>query len=406
VPCLVVADPLVALGRLARALVDRGQAADLRVVGITGSQGKTSTKDLLSQVLEAAGPTVAPVGNLNNELGVPLTVCRVEPDTRFLVAEMGARGIGHIAYLCQIAPPRVGVVLNVGQAHLGEFGGKAAIAQAKGELVEALPESGVAVLNADDPLVWGMRERTVAGVLGFAADQPPPGPGVWSSAVTADALGRASFTLHRRQETESDAEVEVQLQVSGRHQVGNALAAAAAALALGLDLDQVGAALSGATARSRWRMEIAERGDGLVVVNDAYNANPDSMRAAVDTLDELGRTRPGRTWAVLGDMLELGEAAEAEHAEIGRYVARTGVDRLIAVGTYASVMSDAAHAAGLDEPGAVRAYPDKESLLTGGVDGPGTGDVVLVKASRGLALDTVAEAILSAAGGRAEGHPT
>jgi UDP-N-acetylmuramoyl-tripeptide--D-alanyl-D-alanine ligase len=153
-------------------------------------------------------------------------------------------------------------------------------------------------------------------------------------------------------------------------------------------------------------MEIAERGDGLVVVNDAYNANPDSMRAAVATLDELGRTRPGRTWAVLGDMLELGEAAEAEHAEIGRYVARTGVDRLIAVGTYASVMADAAHAAGLDEPGAVRAYPDKESLLTGGVDGPGTGDVVLVKASRGLALDTVAEAILSAAGGRAEGNPT
>ncbi len=402
VPCLVVADPLVALGRLARALVDRGQTADLRVVGITGSQGKTSTKDLLSQVLEAAGPTVAPVGNLNNELGVPLTVCRIEPATRFLVAEMGARGIGHVAYLCQIAPPWVGVVLNVGQAHLGEFGGKAAIAQAKGELVEALPKNGVAVLNADDPLVWAMQERTVAGVLGFAADRPPPGPGVWSSAVTVDALGRPSFTLHGRQETEPDAEVEVQLQVSGRHQVGNALAAAAAALGLGLDLNQIGAALSGATARSRWRMEIAERG-GLVVVNDAYNANPDSMRAAIATLTELGRARRGRTWAVLGDMLELGEAAEAEHAEIGRDVARNGVDRLIAVGTYASVVADAARAAGLDEPGAVQAYADKQALLAAGLEGLGAGDVVLVKASRGLALDTVAEAILSAAGGRAEG---
>ena len=171
--CLVVADPLVALGRLARHLVDRGAGRGLRVVGITGSSGKTSTKDLLGQVLEAAGPTVAPIGNLNNELGLPLTICRIEPDTRFLVAEMGARGIGHIAYLCDIAPPRVGVVLNVGQAHVGEFGGRAAIAQAKGELVEALPEDGVAVLNAADPLVWAMRERTRASISAFCTDRPP-----------------------------------------------------------------------------------------------------------------------------------------------------------------------------------------------------------------------------------------
>ena len=364
-------------------------------MGITGSQGKTSTKDLLSQVLEVAGPTVAPVGNLNNELGVPLTVCRIEPGTRFLVAEMGARGIGHIAYLCDIAPPRVGVVLNVGQAHVGEFGGKPAIAQAKGELVEALPETGVAVLNAADPLVWAMRQRTAAEVHGFAADRPPPGSGVWSSGVTVDAVGRPSFTLHRQQGSDSDAEVEVQLQVSGRHQVGNALAAAAAALALGLDLDQVGRALSGATARSRWRMEIVERPDGLVVVNDAYNANPDSMRAAVATLVELGQARGGRTWAVLGDMLELGEAAEHEHAEIGRFAARSGVDRLIAVGAYASAMAAAARAAGLDGPGAVRVYPDKEALLGDGLDGLVGGDVVLVKASRGLALDSVAGAIVT-----------
>ena len=164
-PCLVVADPLVALGRLARALIDRGRAGGLQVVGITGSQGKTSTKDLLSQVLEAAGPTVAPVGNLNNELGVPLTVCRIEPGTRFLVAEMGARGIGHIAYLCDIAPPRVGVVLNVGQAHVGEFGGKAAIAQAKGELVEALPEDR-----------GGGAERGRPAGLGHAAADRRRGP--------------------------------------------------------------------------------------------------------------------------------------------------------------------------------------------------------------------------------------
>ena len=173
--CLVVPDPLLALGRLARHLVDRAGATGLQVVGITGSQGKTSTKDLLAQVLEPVGPTVAPLGNLNNELGVPLTVSRIDEQTRYLVAEMGARGIGHIAYLCDIAPPRVGVVLNVGQAHVGEFGGQAAIAQAKGELVDALPRDGVAVLNADDPLVWAMRSRTSARVLAFSVLRRPAG---------------------------------------------------------------------------------------------------------------------------------------------------------------------------------------------------------------------------------------
>ena len=163
--CLVVVDPLVALGRLSRYLIDRSSGDGLCAIGITGSVGKTSTKDLLAQVLEQAGPTVAAAGNLNNELGVPLTVGRIDAGTRFLVLEMGARGIGHIAYLCDIAPPRVGVVLNVGQAHVGEFGGQAAIAQAKGELVESLPADGWAVLNIDDPLVWAMRRRTKAQVL-------------------------------------------------------------------------------------------------------------------------------------------------------------------------------------------------------------------------------------------------
>ena len=192
----MVADPLVALGRLARHLVDRATAGGLRVVGITGSQGKTSTKDLLSQVLETAGPTVAPAGNLNNELGVPLTVGRIDEQTRYLVAEMGARGIGHIAYLCDIAPPTVGVVLNVGHAHVGEFGGQAAIAQAKGELVEALPADGVAVLNAADPLVWAMRSAPTASVLAFSAEGRLDGPAVWASDLRSEPSGRYTFRLH------------------------------------------------------------------------------------------------------------------------------------------------------------------------------------------------------------------
>ena len=394
--CLVVGDPLVALGRLARHLVDRASPGGLRVVGITGSQGKTSTKDLLSQVLETAGPTVAPAGNLNNELGVPLTVTRIDEQTRYLVAEMGARGIGHIAYLCDIAPPTVGVVLNVGHAHVGEFGGQAAIAQAKGELVEALPAEGVAVLNAADPLVWAMRERTAASVSAFSADGPPVGPGVWASDLVGDPSGRYAFRLHAAglPSPEAAGEVEVRLQVPGRHQVGNALAAAAAALALGLDLAPVAAGLSGATARSRWRMELHQRGDGVTVLNDAYNANPDSMAAAVGTLAELSRSGQRRTWAVLGDMLELGDESERAHADLGALVANTGIDRLVAVGAYAEPMAAAARASGLNG-GAVRAYPDKAAAQAEVLAGLAPGDVVLVKASRGLALDTVAEAILA-----------
>jgi UDP-N-acetylmuramoyl-tripeptide--D-alanyl-D-alanine ligase len=361
-------------------------------VGITGSVGKTSTKDLLAQVLEQAAPTVAAAGNLNNELGVPLTVGRIAPETRFLVVEMGARGIGHIAYLCNIAPPRVGVVLNVGQAHVGEFGGQAAIAQAKGELVEALPADGWAVLNIDDPLVWAMRRRTRAEVLPWSTIQSLH-QGVWASRLASDAYGRYSFTLHERRDGGAGHRAPVRLQLTGRHQVANAVAAAAAALALGLELDQIAGALGHAAPRSPWRMELHDRSDGVTVINDSYNANPDSMRAALTTLAELGRT--GRnTWAVLGDMLELGDLAADEHTGIGRFAAELGVDHLVAVGQHGPQMASAAVAAGFPATQAV-AVADKKDAVALVTAGLRPGDVVLVKASRGLALDTVADDILT-----------
>jgi len=391
--CLVVVDPLVALGRISRYLVDRASPGGLHVVGITGSVGKTSTKDLLAQVLERAGPTVAAVGNLNNELGVPLTVGLVDEQTRYLVAEMEARGIGHIAYLCDIAPPRVGVVLNVGQAHVGEFGGQAAIARAKGELVEALPPDGWAVLNIDDPLVWSMRRRTLAQLLPWSTIQPLE-DGVWASGLAGDAYGRYSFELHNGRDSQSES--QVQLQLTGRHQVANAVAAAAAAVAVGLELDQVATALAAAGPRSRWRMELHDRSDGVTVINDAYNANPESMRAALTTLAELGRA--GRhTWAVLGDMLELGETAAEEHAAIGRFAAQSGVEHLVAIGEYATQITSVAVAAGLPSTRAVPAA-DKAAAVAVVTSDLGPGDVVLVKASRGLALDTVADEILAAVG--------
>ena len=393
--CVVVDDPLLGLGRLARELVDRGVASGLQVVGITGSQGKTSTKDLLAQILEAAGPTVAPLGNLNNELGVPLTVSRIDRQTRFLIAEMGARGIGHIAYLCDIAPPRVGVVLNVGHAHVGEFGGRPAIAQAKGELIEALPADGFAVLNADDPLVWAMRSRTSARLLAFSDHADPGGAGglgVGPGQRRRTAAIPSPCTRGRM--TGPEAQVEVELQVTGRHQVGNAAAAATAALALGLDLDLVGSALSAAGSRSRWRMELHQRADGVTVINDSYNANPDSMRAAVETLAEFGRHGSRRTWAVLGDMLELGDSAGAEHEAIGRFVAEQGIDHLVAVGEHAERLTGGADSG--RRRISVQAFGTKADAGAAVIAGLAPGDVVLVKASRGLALNTVADDILAA----------
>ena len=264
---------------MARGVLDR--VPELPVIGITGSSGKTSTKDLLASVLSTVAETVAPVGSLNGEIGVPLTVCRVTPTTRFLVAEMGARGIGHIAYLTRIAPPWVGIVLNVGTAHVGEFGSRANIAIAKAELAQALPADGLAVLNADDPLVAAMAVGLTCRVrlVGRSPDAE-----VRAEDVVLDERGRAAYGLVCPQ-----GRARITLRQSGAHHVGNSLAVAAAALELGLTLEQVAAGLSGAEPANRWRMEVTERPDGVVVVNDAYNANPDSMRAALDALAAMAR---------------------------------------------------------------------------------------------------------------------
>ncbi len=293
VPAAVVVDDVTrALGALARHAV---RTLGTQVVALTGSSGKTSTKDLLAQLLGRLGPTVWPEGSQNNEIGLPLTALRADETTRHLVLEMGARGIGHIRYLTELTPPRIGVVLNVGTAHIGEFGGREQIAQAKGELVENLPsaeEGGVAVLNADDPFVRAMAARTSARVVLFGE---APEADVRAENVRLSERGTPAFTLH----TPTGCG-DVTMRLYGEHHVSNALAAAAVAHQLGMLAGDIADALSSADTLSRWRMEVTERADGVTVVNDAYNANPDSMRAALRALSAMGEAAKARGGPDLG----------------------------------------------------------------------------------------------------------
>ena len=380
-PTVVVDDVVRALGLLARHVVDR---LDATVLALTGSQGKTGVKDYLAAVLAAAGPTVATAGNFNNEIGVPLTVLRATPETRHLVVEMGARGVGHIRYLCEVAPPSIAAVLNVGTAHIGEFGSREGIASAKGEIVEALPADGTAVLNARDGLVRAMADRTKARVVTFGA-----GGDVVARDITADELGRRSFDLVRH-----GSAATVHLGQIGAHQVENALAAAAMALAAGIDLDTIADALTDARPSSRWRMELHERPDGVAVINDAYNANPESMEAALDALHGIGRTGR-RTVAVLGEMLELGEGAVSSHRRVGHFAAAAKVDVLVTVGDAAAAIADAAssHRTWHGQTVVTAGRDEALAWLRQNVAGS---DVVLVKASRGAALEHVADGLLAA----------
>jgi UDP-N-acetylmuramoyl-tripeptide--D-alanyl-D-alanine ligase len=379
-PAILVPDVQAALGQLARAVVD--QASDLTVIGITGSAGKTTTKDLTAQLLETLGPTIAPRESFNNEIGHPLTVLRITGKTRFLVSELAARGPGHIAQLCQIAPPRLGAVLGVGLAHAGEFGSLEAIAQAKGELVAALPADGIAVLNADDHRVAAMAARTRARAVTFGQSERAD---VRAENVRADEAGRPAFTL-----TTPAGSAPVQLRLHGEHHVTNALAAAALAEQLDMPVAAIAAGLSAAVARSRWRMEVTRLPDGVTVVNDAYNANPESVRAAIAALATMSRGHRG--FAVLGHMTELGDDADRLHAEIGADAAAADLAGLIVVGDAAAPIATGARAVP-GWRGELQHVPDAAAAV-GALRGRlRRGDVVLVKASHSIHLERVALAL-------------
>lgn len=371
-PTVVVADIRSALQRLAAGVVARLRHG-VTVVGVTGSQGKTGTKDLLAAVLSGAGPTVATTGSLNNELGVPLTMLRARATTRFLVLEMGARHVGDIAELTGLVAPDIAVVLNAGVAHLGEFGSRAALARTKSELVRGLATGGTAVLNADDPRVAAMRALTDGPVVTFGHSARAD---VRVLDLALDRLGRASCTLRT-----AAASAHLTLPLIGAHQALNASAAAAAAVAAGLPL---GLAIGGlaTAALSPWRMEPRGLACGATLLNDSYNANPDSARAALDALLAVeGRRRI----AVLGEMRELGDASAAEHRAVGAYAAARA-DLVAAVGQAARPIADGAG-------GRAVVLADNGAAVDWLRDRLTDGDVVLVKASRGARLDEVAAAL-------------
>lgn len=379
-PTVLVDDIIVALSALARETVTRlKRDHGCVVIGVTGSQGKTSVKDLIAQMLATAGPTVAAEGSYNNELGVPLTVLRADASTRFLVVEMGARGAGHIAALCDIAQPDVGVVLNVGTAHVGEFGSVEGIAAAKGELVESLDAGGFAVLNSDDPAVDAMRSRTRAHVVTF---------GLSGSVRVSDVhttRGCPTFVLSYGGESAA-----VTLALLGEHQAHNAAAAAAVGICTRMSLTDIAGALAAARPLSAMRMERAVTPGGVTVINDAYNANPASMAAALRTLAALGEGHD--TYAVLGPMRELGDASDDSHAGVGALAAELAISVVITVGADAEALAAGAESA----PGhtAVERVADVDEAIEFLAQPLNPGDVILVKASRAEGLERVATALL------------
>jgi len=371
-PCIVVKDVLEALSILAAFV--RKRLDKLIVIGITGSQGKTSTKDLLTHMLGAVGPTVAPAGSFNNDLGLPITLLQCDDRTRFCILEMGARHMGDIARLCEIAKPNIGVVLTVGTAHIGEFGSREIIAKTKGELIESLGKDGVAILGTYDEFTPKMASLHQGQVIFFGE--------------SADIQVRAADIEMREGRPHFDLVTPagrdaVGMRAVGAHQVSNALAVAAVGTALSLPLELIASSLSTAEISSKWRMELHEIAD-LLIINDAYNANPESMSAAMRALVLFAQERGGSAWAFVGKMNELGQTQAPQSAAIGALAVELGIDHLVEI-----------NAPEYGEPGGamvIHQRPTIESAVDL-VDYFAPGDVVLVKASRSQGFEVLAESL-------------
>ena len=383
-PCIVVSDSIVALGKLAQHV--RQELSDLMVIGITGSQGKTTTKDLLAHLLQIIGKTVAPVGSFNNEIGAPLTILQCNEKTTFCIVEMGARHSGDITHLCEIAEPTIGVVLKVGTAHIGEFGDRQTIARTKQELITSLPAHGTAVLGCYDEFTPAMADGLNLNVITFG-----PGHDCMVRATDVEIReGRPHFDL-----VTPAGRTTVGLRLIGAHQVANALAVASVGHALGISLDVIAGSLSTAEPSSKWRMELHELHD-LLIINDSYNANPDSMAAALQTLALFAQERGGSAWAFLSTMHELGESESKDHQEIGRVCVELGIDHVVCVGEPRFAVAES------ETTKFHQAKSKEEALSLMAHVAPG--DVILIKASRAESLNELVAPMISHWSEREETH--
>lgn len=361
--CIVVVDVLIALGKIASYV--RRQLPNLKVIGITGSQGKTTTKDITRHVLGLVGETVAPEQSFNNDLGVPLTLLQATEKTKFCILEMGARHQGDIARLVAMAQPNIGVVLVVGSAHVGEFGSREKIAETKSEIVANLDKSAIAILGTYDEFTPNMSNKTPASVIFFGESNECD-----VRAADIDIReGRAHFDL-----VTSAGREPVALRLIGRHQIPNALAAAAIATALKVPIDKIAGGLSTAEIASKWRMELSELKD-ILLINDSYNANPESMKAAIDALRYFAQERGGRSWAFLGKMHELGEDSSADHRAIISYAEQAHIDHIVCVNSPEYGVGN-----GEQSPSVQHVSTQEEALAISSEIT--AGDVILVKASR------------------------
>ena len=386
IPQLIVKDSVVALGLLAKYVVAKVKSVgELKVIGVTGSNGKTTTKNMLREVLSTKGETVAPEESFNNEVGAPYSMLRINEKTKFLVVELGAGGLGSIRYLAQMCKPDIGIELKVGLAHAGEFGGIEITQKIKAELVEELSAGGIALLNIDDERVKSMAEETPAKVSTFGLSDEAQ----YRAVDLEVSIKGTSFTFI----TPDGIRSKVQLQILGEHHVYNALAALATAELLGADRDKAITSLEQMKLAEKWRMELSVSPTGLTVINDAYNASPDSMRAALQTLAQLGRQTGKKTVAVMGEMAELGEFSAHEHDAIGRIAVRLNLGQVVVVGKAAKLIHMGASQEGSWD--GESQYFDEISDALGYLRGMLTGDeIVLVKSSKSANLRYLGDDLL------------
>jgi len=386
IPQLVVADVVKALGLLAMYVVAEVKSkGKLQVIGVTGSNGKTTTKNMLREILSNSGSTVSPEESFNNEVGAPYSMLKINEQTNYLVVELGAGGPGSIRYLTQMCNPDIGIELKVGLAHAGEFGGIENTTNIKAELVEEISADSIALLNIDDTRVMQMQPRTKARIVSFGTNKDA----MYRATDISGSIVGTSFNFH----SPKHLPVKVQLRILGEHHVYNALASLASADLLGLDISSAITALESMQIAERWRMELGYRSDGLTVINDAYNASPESVRAALQTLAELGRQSGKKTVAVIGEMAELGEYSVAEHDAIGRLVVRLNLGQLVVVGSKAKMVHMGASLEGSwdGESKYFEQISEAEAFLREMLTGE---EIVLVKSSKSANLRYLGDSLL------------